>query len=357
MRSVLWSVLWLAASLPAMASSGNAPGVPSIASAKAALPSSAADSAGSLFASPTQPDRSGRVVAAVMLDGKGPFRFLIDSGADASMISPRLISLLNLHLTQDEVVRVEGATGTQELPWVNVSRLQVGAVVRTDVRMPIVDGAVLQGLDGILGMAGLGAEYVEVDFAHDRVWIAESAARGGRGFLVIPATRTAGGLLQVRALIGGIPVAAVIDTGASNTMGNAALRAALLHQMSSEESPARVFGVTRQIAPGGAIRSPTIALGPIAIQHLHIVYTHVAIFKVWDLESRPAAIIGMDVLGSVSSLVLDYGHSRILLLPRPPVAPRTAASRAPRRALQAAVSGYAAMRSPRASRRGPSQAS
>ena len=355
MRSVLWSVLWLAASLPAIASAGKGPGVAPVPAAGAALPQSAADSASSLFAAPTQPDRSGRVVAAVMLDGKGPFRFLLDSAADASMISPRLISLLSLHLTRDGLVRVEGATGAQELPWVNIARLQVGALVRTDVRMPIVDGAVLQGLDGILGMAGLGAGHVEVDFAHDRVWIEESAQRGAKGFLVIPATRTAGGLLQVRALIGGIPVAAVIDTGASNTLGNAALRVALLHQMSSAVSPARVFGVTRQIAPGGAIRSPTIALGPIAIQHLHIVYTHVAIFKVWDLESRPAAIIGMDVLGSVSSLVLDYGHSRILLLPRPPAAPKTAGARAPRPALQAAVSGYAAMRSPRISRSGPNQ--
>lgn len=324
MRSILWVVLWLA--LPAVATAGNdaAP----VESAHPASQAPAANPGSSLFACPTQPDRSGRVVAAVMLDGKGPFRFLLDSAADASMISPRLIRLLGLHLTQDEVVRVVGATGAQELPWVNISRLQVGAVVRTDVRMPIVDGAVLQGLDGILGMAGLSAEHVEVDFAHNRVWIDNSAVHAAKGFLVIPAARALGGLLQVRALIGGIPVAAVIDTGASNTLGNAALRAALLRQMPGAASPARVFGVTRQIAPGGAIRSPTIALGPIAIQHLHIVYTHVAIFKVWDLESRPAAIIGMDVLGSVGALVLDYGQSRILLLPRALPVPETADSSA-----------------------------
>lgn len=329
MKSALWIALWLAASLPAGAVSAKAPD----AGPNPPVEASEANRASALFACPTQPDRSGRVVAAVMLDGKGPFRFLLDSGADASMISPRLVGLLSLRLTQGELVRVEGATGVQELPWVNISRLQVGEVVRTDVRMPIVDGAVLQGLDGILGMAGLGAEHVEVDFTHNRVWIDNSAGQGTKGFLVIPAARALGGLLQVRARIGGISVAAVIDTGASNTLGNAALRAALLRQMSSDESPARVFGVTRQIASGGAIRSPTIVLGPIAIQHLHIVYTHVAIFKVWDLESRPAAIIGMDVLGSVSALVLDYGHSRILLLPRPPPTPQTADNRTRRAAL------------------------
>ena len=323
-------VFWLTAVLAATAAASPAkiPALPGPAAPlKPDVTAPDPDRASALFASPTQPDRSGRVVAAVMIDGKGPFRFLLDSGADASMISPRLSSLLGLPLIQDTVIRVEGATGAQELPWVKVPRLQVGAVVRTDVRMPIVNGEVLQGLDGIVGMAGLGAEHVEVDFAHNRVWIDRMAVQAAKGYLVIPASRTPGGLLQVKARIGGIPVAAIIDTGASNTLGNSALRAALLDQMSGDESPARVFGVTRHIAPGGAITSPTIALGPIAIQHLHIVYTHVAIFKVWNLESRPAAIIGMDVLGSVNALVLDYRHPRILLLPRPPAAPRTADNR------------------------------
>ena len=324
MRSVHWILLCLAALLPAPGKASDArPGV----SAKPPLTAAEPNPASSLFACPTQPDRSGRVVAAVMLDGKGPFRFLVDSGADGSMISPRLVPVLKLHLNQDTVMQVEGATGMQLLPWVGIDRLQAGDVVQTNVRMPLVDGAVLQGLDGVLGMAGLGAEDVEVDFAHNRVLIARSEEAAAPGFLVIPAWRTAGGLLQVSARIGGIDVAAIIDTGASNTLGNAALRAALVRQMSREESPARVFGVTRQVASGGSIRSPTIVLGPIAIQHLHIVYTHVAIFKLWNLESRPAAIIGMDVLGSVSALVLDYGRSRILLLPRPLRAAQIAGNR------------------------------
>ena len=327
MRSVHWILLCLAALLPAAVAPGKGsdarPGVFAKPPPTVAEPSPAS----SLFACPTQPDRSGRVVAAVMLDGKGPFRFLVDSGADGSMISPRLVPVLKLHLNQDTVMQVDGATGMQLLPWVGIARLQAGDVVQTNVRMPLVDGDVLQGLDGVLGMAGLGAEDVEVDFAHNRVWIADSEEPVPRGFLISPAVRTRGGLLQVNARIGGIAVAAIIDTGASNTLGNAALRAALLRQMSRDESPARVFGVTRQVASGGSIPSPTIALGPISIQHLHIVYTRVAIFKLWSLESRPAAIIGMDVLGSTSALVLDYGHPRILLLPRAPRLAETAENR------------------------------
>ncbi|MDE2261695.1 MAG: hypothetical protein KGL45_04150, partial [Gammaproteobacteria bacterium] len=42
------------------------------------------------------------------------------------------------------------------------------------------------------------------------------------------------------------------------------------------------------------------------------------IFKVWHLESKPAVIIGMDVLGTVDALVLDFGHPRIYMLPVEP---------------------------------------
>lgn len=320
MKPVLWIVLGLTAALPAVAVAGNAAGAEPVASPKPAVSAAQAESrrsANFVFASPTRPDRSGRVVAAVMLDGKGPFRFLLDSGADASMLSPRLVPVLGLHLSQDKVIRVVGATGVQLLPWVQIARLQVGDVIQTNVRMPIVDGAVLEGLDGVLGMAGLGARDLEVDFAHNWVSIFKSADLAAPGFLVIPASRTKGGMLQVRAMVGGIPIAAIIDTGASTTLGNAALHTALRDQMTRRASPARVIGVTRQVAPGGSIPSPTIVVGPIAIKHLHIVYTHVAIFKLWHLQSRPAAIIGMDVLGSVSALILDYGHPRVLVLPRP----------------------------------------
>jgi hypothetical protein len=330
MKLVVSIALWLTAALPALALAGTAPTSVAQGRSKLASPRQSeppGKKAEFIFASPTRPDRSGRVVAAVMLDGKGPFRFLLDSAADASMISPRILPLLGLRLTQGSVLRVQGATGVQMLPWVDIGRLQVGDVVRTHVKMPLVDGAVLEGLDGVLGMAGLGARDMEVDFAHNWVSIFKGARLAAPGFLVVPASRTAGGMLEVTARIGTLSVPAIIDTGASNTLGNAALRMALIQMSMRNAQRARVFGVTRQVASGGSIRSPTIAVGPIAIRHLHIVYTHVSVFKVWNLDSRPAAIIGMDVLGSVSALILDYSHPRLLILPRPPQSPEVAADR------------------------------
>src|SRR2546430_14245077 len=65
-----------------------------------------------LFASPTRLDRIGRVVAPVMVDGRGPFRFIVDTGATHSTIAPHLAKLLKLEPAEQAPVLINGITGT-----------------------------------------------------------------------------------------------------------------------------------------------------------------------------------------------------------------------------------------------------
>ena len=59
-----------------------------------------------LFASPTSLDHIGRVVTAVMIDGKGPFRFIIDTGANRSTISPHLAAVLRLQPSVEQAIQI-----------------------------------------------------------------------------------------------------------------------------------------------------------------------------------------------------------------------------------------------------------
>ena len=62
---------------------------------------------------------------AVMLDGRGPFRFIVDTGATcAPAISPRLVQRLGMVAGSGAPVRVIGVTATT----VRVSRLEAGAL-------------------------------------------------------------------------------------------------------------------------------------------------------------------------------------------------------------------------------------
>lgn len=268
-----------------------------------------------LRAAPTRADGTGRILVPVMIDGKGPFRFLLDTGANGSVISGRLAHELHLVSPRHADEQVEGTTGFQRLPWVSIAELRIGNILKTNLRMPVVSSPVLSGLDGILGMAGFGRVRVAVDFRHDKVAIGPSRTSAMWGYLDIQATRTRSGLLMIPARVGGIEVEAVIDTGAEETLGNSALRAALLARAAEKAAQARVYGVTKQVSAGGVVKSPTIYLGSAAIRNLTIVYSDIPIFKTWRLESRPALIIGMNVLGTVDALVLDFPLARVYLLP------------------------------------------
>jgi predicted aspartyl protease len=285
--------------------------LPALALAAKPPPPTARPAAGAL----TRRDRQGRIIAPVMIDGKGPFRFLVDTGANGSMVTPALVQALGLTPVQDTNERVEGITGTEQLPWVPIKSLRIGDIVKHNLRLPIGYSPVLAGLDGILGLAGFGAVRVVVNFHHNRVIIDRSSAGAPPGFLDIQARRTPGGLLVIPARVGDVPVAAVIDTGATATLGNSALRQALMRDAAKKAGSAEIFGVTRQTSEGGISASPTIYLGPAAIAHLAIVYSDIPIFKIWHLDSRPALIIGMNVLGAVAELALDYPRARVYLLP------------------------------------------
>jgi predicted aspartyl protease len=286
----------------------------------AATPPSPAksDPSDMLFASPTQADRSGRIVVPVFINGKGPFRFLVDTGADGSMISQALVRMLGLPSDKISGERVQGTTGAEQLPCVSVDELRIGSIVKRNIHMPVSPSPVLTGLGGILGMAGFGAVRLVVDFHSNRVELDRSSSRLVQGYLAIQARHTPGGLLMIPALVGDIPVQAVIDTGAEVSLGNTALRDALVREAAQHAQDAKIYGVTKQVGNGGISASPMITVGPVAIEGLGIVYSDIPIFKIWHLDSRPALIIGMNVLGSVQGLVLDYQRARVYMRPLAP---------------------------------------
>ena len=276
------------------------------------------DSSDMLFASPTSMDRVGRIVVPVLINGKGPFRFLVDTGADGSLVSAALVSKLGLVPNQIPNERVEGTTGTEQMPCVTIDSLSIGSIVKHDIRLPVSRSPVMTGLDGILGMAGFGAVRVVVDFRNNRVAVDRSSRGLPTSFLDIQARRSPGGLLIIPARVGDIPVAAVIDTGAAETLGNAALRKALLREATAGAAGTQIYGVTQQVSRGGVAAAPPIYLGPAAVLGLRVVYSDIPIFKTWHLDSQPALIIGMNALGVVEALVLDYPRARVYLQPIPP---------------------------------------
>lgn len=267
-----------------------------------------------LFACPTSLDHIGRVVASVMIDGKGPFRFIIDTGANHSTISPRLAAVLRLRPSIRDAIRVTGITGTAEVASVPIDILKAGDLVISNTRFPVIESPIMAGADGILGAAGLRDKTLIVDFRHNRVSIMRS--HGGSvpwGFTRVWATKLEGGLLSIPGEVGNVTVEAIIDTGSAHTLGNLALYQALYarERGKGKYMAADVYGATKQVGNGKLQLAPTIDLGAIKVGGVALVFGDFHIFQAWGLTDRPAMILGMDVLGTVNAFAIDFRRGEL----------------------------------------------
>jgi predicted aspartyl protease len=267
-----------------------------------------------LFASPTTRDHVGRVVVPVTINDRGPFRFIVDTGANHSTISLRLAKILGLEPATTTPILLDGITGSAQVSWVVVDRLQAGELLLEGETLPVIAAPVFAGADGILGAAGLTSKSLMVDFQHNYVSIARNVALAVRTQATkIHAVRLTYGLITLQTRVGGIRVLAVIDTGSERTLGNLALRDAL-HSKSAPGALVQVttvYGATEETEPAEIRAAPTIVLDSLRINDVKVLYGDFHIFKVWNMADRPAMIIGMDVLGTVPALGIDFARQEV----------------------------------------------
>ena len=273
-----------------------------------------------LYAVPTTPDRAGRILAPVEINGSGPYRFILDTGANSSALAPRVAEALALPAAQSAVLGVHGVTGMANLPAVWVEKIQAGEIAFEQLAVPVLGSAVFAEADGILGVDGLQDARIEVDFTRNRVSISRSTGRRDRdGALLVRAELRHGGLLLVDGKVGRIPVKALIDTGAERSLGNMALynELASRSRRPSEVVSTTVAGATPGLVTGTSLRTPTVRIGEARLRNMVVTFGDLHVFKVWGLTEEPALLIGMDLLGTLQRFVVDYPRREFLLESRP----------------------------------------
>lgn len=270
-----------------------------------------------LYAAPTRADRAGRIHASVTINGAGPYRFILDTGANTSALAPHVAEELKLQGAGDTQIQVHGVTGSALLQAVRVESLKAGEVQLPPMNLPVLPGPVLGGADGILGINGLQATRIEVDFERDRVSIVPSTGRRPQqGVLVVPARLRKGGLLLVKGKVGKVPVQVIVDTGAEHTLGNMALRTALLERARyDDEIDVTVLGATTDVSAGTHFRAPKITIGAADLVDLPVTFGELHVFEIWGLTETPALVIGMDLLGMLRQFVVDYKRREFHLKP------------------------------------------
>ena len=265
------------------------------------------------YVAPTLRDRIGRVWAPVYINGRGPYKLVLDTGANRTAVIPSLARKIGTS-PGTNVLKVLGATGASVVPAIKVDSIEVGDLFLGDRQVAIVPD-VFGGAEGVLGADGLSDKRVHIDFKRDEISILRSTGPvRANGYTKIPVKLRYGHLLMFDVKLAGVRTRAMLDTGAQSTIGNSTLRNALSKRRKGVENT--IIGVTLDAQKGETVLAPAVELGDLTLRGMQITFGDMYIFDAWKMTDQPALLIGMDIIGLLDVLIIDYKRREIHLRAR-----------------------------------------
>lgn len=269
------------------------------------------------------PDQT-RLTLAVTVGGRGPYRFIVDTGAERSVISSALAGALALQPGATQ--RIVTMAGRAAVPTALIPRLQLSAArsVR-DVRAPVLAAADI-GADGMLGIDALRAQHVVFDFRGGSMTIAAPERRHSDPDEIVVTARTRRGRLVLgEGRVERLRADVVLDTGAEITIGNEALRRALAaRRRLPPVMQGEIVTITGQRLKVDLIAVRALAVGTLTFKNMPIAFLDSAAFTELGLGERPALLLGMDALKLFDRVSVDFGARVVRFLPPSAAAPPSA---------------------------------
>jgi predicted aspartyl protease len=263
-------------------------------------------------------DRAARMTVPVTIDGRGPYRFVVDTGAERTVIARELAK--DLSLGRGPSARVHSMSEVSTIDTAIIGKLDVGGNSVRGIHAPTLARTYL-GAEGMLGVDSLKAQRVSFDFAKQEMTVAPSRKREEKwddGAIVVTGRSRFGHLVLVDASVEGQKVWVIVDTGSEVTIGNNALRRKLAAKNKlGLLSPIDIVSVTggRLVADQGVMRK--IRLGGMDITAMPIAFADVHPFKKLDLMDRPAILLGMDTLRLFDRVSVDFANRKVRMLAPP----------------------------------------
>ena len=72
-----------------------------------------------------------------------------------------------------------------------------------------------------------------------------------------------------------------------------------------------VHGATPDIADGDVQTVKEATIGDMTLTNFEVIFADFHVFKLWELDQEPAMLIGMDMLGVLDRLVIDYRRNEV----------------------------------------------
>ncbi|AOH83055.1 hypothetical protein AWL63_02750 [Sphingomonas panacis] len=262
-------------------------------------------------------DADQRMTVPVQIADAGPFHFVVDTGAERTVISRELAAMLGLAAGRG--VRVTAMANVEQVATVVIPRIRVGPLGGSRIEAPAFAASNIGGA-GMLGIDTLQGHAVTIDFDQNVMTVTPSTKRRRTpaavpGEVVVRARDMFGQLVVTDAYFGERRVRVVIDTGSDVTMGNPALRRLIARKTLLRQISARAVTGVSLLADYGQIGA--VRIGSTTIENLPVAFADAPPFARFGLADKPALMLGMDALRLFRRVTIDFPNRELrLLLPR-----------------------------------------
>ena len=251
-----------------------------------------------------------RLTVQVLVNGSGPYNFIVDSGADTSVVGLRIARSLQLPLGTPAILN--SMTARNIVDRVKVEHLTLGPSVIRDLQLPALRESDVGG-DGMIGIDALVEQRLMMDFENRSIKVEDARIPWKRipGEIVVVARRYRGQLILTEVQAAGLTLDAVIDTGTQITIGNLALRDKLIRRNREKFVTIPVTGVTGATAELQLAKIAELRLGPVVLNDVPMAFADVPPFKMFGIADQPALLLGTDLLESFRRISLDFRARKV----------------------------------------------
>jgi Aspartyl protease len=253
----------------------------------------------------------------VVVNGQGPFLFLVDTATSHTVFTPTLRDKLALSPIAGPDVEVVTAAGSARSHYYLIAETSAAGVIVEGVRAVVLPLPEELGIMGALGADFLSNFVVEFDFQAQTITLYPEkseieipglrrvkGATNSHGFVVLPAT------------IDNLKVSAIFDSGAAFTVGNPPLGATARSYgvPTARVIESAITDAVRQRKFAEAFDFSKIAIGPASWRQTRVLIANMRVFEQIGLHKKPAVFVGMDLMQG-RRVVIDYGEGAMWLAP------------------------------------------